>query len=190
MKKPPMIILPTKLEGCFQIIPNILRDERGHFVKTFHEELFHEHGLETVFREEYYSSSQRGVLRGLHFQTPPQEHTKLVYCVQGTVLDAALDLRAGSPTYGQHLTMELSGENGHMLYLAPGVAHGFYTLSEQALMMYKVSTVYAPAHDSGILWNSAGIAWPSDSPVLSQRDQGFAALADFASPFVYRGSAA
>ncbi|MBB3117522.1 dTDP-4-dehydrorhamnose 3,5-epimerase [Pseudoduganella violacea] len=185
-----MIILPTKLEGCFQIIPNILRDERGHFVKTFHEELFREHGLETVFREEYYSASQRGVLRGLHFQTPPQDHTKLVYCVQGAVLDAAVDLRVGSPTYGQHLTMELSGENGHMLYLAPGVAHGFYTLSAQALMMYKVSTVYAPAHDSGILWNSAGIAWPGDNPVLSQRDQGFAALADFASPFVYRGSAA
>ncbi|MES2741352.1 MAG: dTDP-4-dehydrorhamnose 3,5-epimerase [Pseudomonadota bacterium] len=180
-----MHILPTALPGCFQLVPNILRDTRGSFVKVFHEEVFRQHGLATAYAEEYYSVSRRGVLRGLHFQTPPMAHVKLVYCAQGAVLDAAVDLRAGSPTYGRHLLCELSADNGHMLYLAPGVAHGFYTLSEQALMVYKVTSTYSQPHDGGILWNSAGIAWPDAEPLLSVRDQHFTPLADFASPFTF-----
>lgn len=181
-----MQIIPTAIAGCFQLQPNVLHDPRGSFVKVFHQDLFREHGLATDYAEEYYSHSRRGVVRGLHFQTPPMDHAKLVYCPQGAVLDAAVDLRRGSPTYGQHITLELSGENGHMLYLPAGLAHGFCALSEQALMVYKVTTTYAPQHDGGILWNSAGIAWPTDQPVLSARDQQFPALADFESPFVYR----
>lgn len=185
-----MRILPTALAGCFLIAPEFRRDDRGYFVKTFHEEVFREHGLATEFREEYYSASQRGVVRGLHFQTPPHQHAKLVYCVRGAVFDAAVDLRAGSPTEGRHLSVELSADNGSMLYLAPGVAHGFCALTNDALMMYKVTSVYAPAHDAGILWNSAGIDWPVEAPRLSARDQQFPALAQFASPFVYDGAAA
>ncbi|TWI60648.1 dTDP-4-dehydrorhamnose 3,5-epimerase [Pseudoduganella lurida] len=184
-----MRILPTALAGCHLIVPDIRRDERGYFVKTFHAEIFREHGLATDFREEYYSASHRGVLRGLHFQTPPHEHAKLVYCVRGAVFDAAVDLRQGSPTQGQHLTQELSEDNGCMLYLAPGVAHGFCALTDDALMVYKVTTVYAPDSDSGILWNSAGIDWPVTAPQLSARDQQFATLAQFASPFRYQAPA-
>lgn len=180
-----MRIEPTALAGCFLIVPDIRHDERGYFVKTFHEEVFRTHGLATDFREDYFSLSRQGVLRGLHFQTPPHAHAKLVYCVRGTVFDAAVDLRAGSPTEGRHLTAELGAGNGHMLYLAPGVAHGFCALSDEALMMYKVTSVYAPAADAGILWNSAGIAWPVAEPQLSARDRAFPALAAFDSPFRY-----
>lgn len=185
-----MKIIPTAISGCFQLAPNILSDARGSFVKVFHEDVFRQHGLATDYAEEFYSLSRRGVLRGLHFQSPPKDQAKLVYCPQGKVLDAALDLRLGSPTYGAHITLELSGENGHMLYLPPGLAHGFYTLSEEALMVYKVTSTYAPECDSGVLWNSAGIAWPDAAPVLSARDHLFQPLAEFASPFTYRSAAA
>ena len=184
-----MQIVPTALPGCFQIITDIRRDDRGSFVKVFHEDIFRQHGLATDYAEEYYSTSQRGVIRGLHFQTPPHDHAKLVYCAQGAVLDAALDLRRGSPTYGQHITLELSAENGHMLYLPAGLAHGFCSLSEQSLMTYKVTTTYAPNNDGGVLWNSAGIAWPVAQPVMSPRDQTFPTLAEFDSPFVFNASA-
>ena len=182
-----MKFLSTALPGCYLLQPNILRDERGRFVKVFHQQTFREQGLATDFAEEYYSLSQRRVLRGLHFQTPPHDHAKLLYCVQGKVLDAAVDLRVGSPTYGQHIMIELDAEHGQALYLAPGVAHGFYKLSEQALMVYKVTSTYAPAHDTGILWNSAGIVWPDAAPILSARDRGFAPLAAFKSPFAWEG---
>src|ERR1700739_3724115 len=99
-----MKLLPTAIAGCYQIVPNVFRDERGAFVKVFHEELFREHGLRTDFAEEYYSVSRERVLRGLHFQTPPHDHAKLVYCLQGSVLDVALDLRLGSPDYGPPLS--------------------------------------------------------------------------------------
>lgn len=184
-----MQILPTELAGCFLIVPEIRRDERGCFVKTYHDDLFRAHGLATDFREEYFSSSHQGVLRGLHFQTPPHAHAKLVYCVRGSVLDAAVDLRIGSPTYGRHLRQELNEDNACMLYLPAGVAHGFLALSEQALMMYKVTSTYAPASDGGIRWDSAGIDWPASQPRLSARDRELPALAEFSSPFVYPGAA-
>lgn len=187
-----MRILPTAIPGCFHVQPELRADERGSFVKTFREDLFRAHGMATSFAEEYYSLSKPGVVRGLHFQLPPHEHAKLVYCVQGAVLDAALDLRRGSPTYGRHLAFELSAANGHMLYLPAGLAHGFCTLGEPAVMMYKVTSAYAPQHDSGIRWDSAGIAWPEEvrrAPLLSARDQGFATLAEFDSPFAYREKA-
>ncbi len=166
-----MIIKETAIPGCYELTPRILSDERGVFVKTFHEGIFKEHGLTTDWREEYYSVSRRGVLRGLHFQLPPHDHDKLVYCTAGVVLDAVADLRKGSPAYGGHVMLELSAEKGNMLYIPRGLAHGFYVKSEAATMMYKVSSVYAPEHDAGILWNSAGIPWPDENPILSDRDR-------------------
>lgn len=182
-----MQIRETDIPGCFEIVPRLLTDERGSFVKTFHHDTFQQHGLETEWREEYYSVSRKGVLRGLHFQIPPHAHAKLVYCTAGRVLDAVLDLRIGSPAYQRHELFELDAETAHMLYLPKGVAHGFYTLSDSATMMYKVSTVYAPACDTGILWNSAGIPWPDKTPIVSARDKAFPVFADFrANPFSYR----
>lgn len=178
-----MKIVQTAISGCLLLQPDLLHDERGSFVKVFREDWFRDHGMAVQYAEEYYSLSRQGVLRGLHLQTPPAQHAKLVYCPQGEVLDAALDLRRGSPTYGQHLMLTLSSANGHALYMPAGVAHGFYTVSEQALMVYKVTSGYDPQHDCGILWNSAGIVWPTDTPVLSARDRQFPTLAAFDSPF-------
>ena len=173
------------MPGCFQISPQILKDHRGDFIKTLHQEIFENHGLQTHFAEEYYSISRKGVLRGLHFQTPPHEHTKLVYCVAGAVLDAIVDLRLGSPAFGQFAIFELNAEKANMLYIPPGLAHGFYARTENVTMMYKVSTVYSPRHDGGIRWNSANIPWPDDQPILSGRDATFPGLSEFKSPFQF-----
>ncbi len=181
-----MIINKTTIPGCFEILPKVIKDKRGVFVKTFQRSLFEENRLETVWVEEYYSLSKRRVLRGLHFQVPPHDHAKLVYCVIGKVLDAVVDLRINSPMFGQHILFDISAEKANMIYIPRGLAHGFYTLSESAIMMYNVSTIYAPEHDTGILWNSAGIAWPDDRPVISKRDAGFPSLSDFTSPFLWR----
>ena len=177
----------TFITGCIEITPRLITDERGRFAKTYHREIFCQNGLETDWREEYYSVSRKGVLRGMHFQLPPHDHAKLVYCTAGRVLDAVLDLRIGSPTYQRHVLIELEAESAHMLYLPKGVAHGFYTLSDSAIMMYKVSTVYAPENDAGLLWNSVGIPWPDKSPTLSTRDKAFPTFTDFRdNPFTFR----
>ena len=181
-------IRQTEIPGCFEITPKVLKDERGTFVKTFHQEIFKANGLETHFTEEYYSFSKKRVLRGLHFQLPPLDHIKFVYCVSGRVLDAVVDLRIGFPTYGEFETFELSAEKANMLYIPKGLAHGFYVLSESAIMVYKVTTVYSPEHDTGILWNSVGIPWPDEKPIISQRDSRFISFADSKSPFVHKNN--
>lgn len=181
-----MLISEIDIPGCFEITPKRVEDVRGVFVKILHEEAFAPHGVHTEFAEEYYSKSYQNVLRGLHFQTPPHDHIKMVYCVSGSILDVIVDLRVGSPTYGQHRTFELSDANAKALVLAKGIAHGFYTLSREAVVIYKVSTVYAPEYDKGILWNSLEIPWPSCSPVLSDRDTGFPVFQDYPSPFEYQ----
>ena len=125
------------------------------------------------------------VLRGLHFQRPPHDHEKIVYCTDGGVLDVVVDLRAGSPVYGKHVMIELTADKANMIYIPRGLAHGFYVTTKSATMHYKVSTQYAQSHDTGILWNSAGIDWPDDNPVLSSRDQSFSTFSDFESPFLF-----
>lgn len=181
-----MRFLKTALPGVYIIEPNIFKDERGIFIKTFHENVFKENGLETNFAEEYYSFSRKGVLRGLHFQMPPMDHVKLVYCVSGKVLDVVVDLRVGSPFCGNFEIFELIDEKANMIYIPKGLAHGFYVLSENAIMMYKVTTVYSQEHDTGILWNSVGIHWPDEKPIISKRDSEFIAFKDFKSPFIYQ----
>lgn len=180
-----MKITATMINGCFLIQLNMMKDDRGRFVKVFHEDIFREHKLVTHFTEQFYTVSRKRVLRGLHFQLPPHDHAKIIYCVQGSIFDAALDIRVGSPTFGKALTVELSAENGRALYFPKGIAHGFYALSDEALMVYNVSSTYSPAHDTGILWNSAAINWPDPDPIVSERDCGFLTFADFQSPFVY-----
>lgn len=176
---------PTEIPGCYEIQPRFFDDARGRFVKVFHREAFSKLGLETDFAEEYYSVSRRDVTRGMHFQTPPMDHVKVVYCVHGEVFDVVVDLRLGSPTYGKTATFNLSTERGNYVYVSEGLAHGFCATSESATLVYKVSTVYSPDNDSGILWNSIGVTWPTDKPVISDRDRGFVSLAEFKSPFIY-----
>jgi dTDP-4-dehydrorhamnose 3,5-epimerase len=163
-------VIGTRIPGCYLIRPWRRHDERGLFVKTFHASAFRELGLEHNFRESYYSISRKGVLRGMHFQRPPSDHAKLVYCVTGTILDAFVDLRGGSGVFGAHECVELSAENGLVLYLPPGVAHGFYVLSDEAITVYHVAVEYDPVADSGVRWDTCGIPWPTASPILSVRD--------------------
>ena len=177
-------IAPTVIPGCLVLQPRVVTDMRGRFTKVFHAPSFAAHGLVTQFAEEYYSVSRRGVLRGMHFQRPPADHVKVVYCTAGAVLDVVVDLRRESPTYGRHARVELSAERGNMLYVPRGLAHGFLVIEEEATLVYKVETVYAPAEDSGLAWDGCGIDWPVDNPILSDRDRGFPALPAFETPFV------
>jgi dTDP-4-dehydrorhamnose 3,5-epimerase len=182
-----MRVKPTPIPGCFELQPEIVQDRRGCFVKTVHRGEFSAYGLESDFAEQYYTISRPGVIRGLHFQVPPHAHAKLVYCVSGRALDAVLDVRAGSPTFRQHYLLELSAERSNMIYLPRGLAHGFCTLEAPATMIYCVGGVYAPQHDTGVLWNSAGISWPLADPILSERDCGLPRLDAFETPFRYEG---
>lgn len=173
----------TSIVGCYVIQPKLVHDERGRFVKTFRKDIFSQQSVETIFFEDVYSISKKGVLRGLHFQIPPYETVRLAYCIDGSVFDAVVDLRKQSPTYGQYETFELSADNGNMLYIPIGLAHGFYVLSERAIMGYKISSPYSFEHDAGIVWNSVGIPWPVDNPIMSSRDRKFLDFDEFNSPF-------
>ncbi|MGD9058438.1 MAG: dTDP-4-dehydrorhamnose 3,5-epimerase [Desulfobacterales bacterium] len=181
-----MQISKTKIPGCFKMSLHKMEDNRGVFVKTFHEDYFREFELETNFVEEYYSYSVEGVIRGLHFQIPPTAHTKLVYCAYGEVFDAVVDLRIGSPTYKCFEVVELSSKKGNLLYIPPGLAHGFVVLSKEAVVVYNATSVYSAEHDKGILWNSAGIPWPNKKPIISERDKMFKSLNEFDSPFIFK----
>jgi dTDP-4-dehydrorhamnose 3,5-epimerase len=181
-----MQITTTQISGCYKITPVIFKDDRGSFVKTLNQDIFEKFKLITNFAEEYYSVSKYNVLRGLHFQLPPQNHTKMVYCTQGEVIDVVLDLRRGSPTYGKFELFDLSAKNAYIIYMPSGMAHGFYVTSKIATMVYKVSTVYSPKEDAGILWDSVNISWPSKYPILSDRDKSFIPFSEFDSPFNYK----
>jgi dTDP-4-dehydrorhamnose 3,5-epimerase len=177
-----MEILKELLPGCFLLQPKRVEDSRGFFVKTYHEGLYKALGVSLDIREEFYSVSHKGVIRGMHFQLPPHEHDKLVYCTRGAVMDVLLDLRKGQE-YGRLAFVELSGENSHLVFIPKGIAHGFATLTDEALMLYKTNTVHAPEADYGIRWDSFGFDWGIAEPVISTRDQHHRLLADFVSPF-------
>lgn len=176
-------LLPSEIPGCYELRPKVVEDVRGRFVKVFHEPTFASHGLETHFPEEYYSVSTQGVIRGMHFQLPPHDHVKLVYVVHGAVLDVVLDLRVGSPTYGCTANFELDARTANMAYVPRGVAHGFCVRTISATVFYRVSKIYAPEHDAGVLWSSVPVSWPTERPVLSERDLAFPELNAVNSPF-------
>lgn len=175
--------IATPLEDCFELQSIVRGDNRGSFIKTFHNEAFAELGLAAEWKEEYYSTSIKNVLRGLHFQTPPADHDKLVYCSFGKVMDVSVDLRKSSATFGKHTICFLEGGKGNMMYLPKGFAHGFLTLSERAIIVCKTTTVYSPENDKGILWSSCGIDWQCNEPILSDKDKNHPTLAEFDSPF-------
>jgi len=184
-----MNIEPTDIPGCYLLQARVMHDTRGSFVKTFHTPRSEELGLRTDWREEYFSISAPGVIRGMHFQLPPADHAKMVFCLTGEVLDVVVDLRRGSPAFGKAQSFTLSAANGRGLYLPTGCAHGFLSVSGPSGMYYKVTSVHSPAHDAGIAWDSLGFDWPVDAPVLSDRDRQHPALVDFDTPFLYDGEA-
>lgn len=183
MQKCPIQLIQPKRHG----------DSRGWFTETYNAATFAELGIPQAFIQDNHSLSIPAfTLRGLHFQTPPREQDKLVRCIRGRIFDVAVDVRRGSPTYGQWVSAELSAENGHQLFIPIGFAHGFVTLEADCEVTYKCSDTYAPECDGGIRWDdpAIGIGWPIPAgitPELSAKDAGQPLLTDFDSPFPYDG---
>lgn len=170
-----MKITTTAIEGVVILEPEVFGDERGYFFESFSQREFEEKVCKTTFVQDNESSSRYGVLRGLHFQKPPHAQAKLVRVVKGKVLDIAVDIRKGSPTFGHHVSTELSGENKRQLFIPRGFAHGFAVLSDEVVFQYKCDRYYVPHSEGGILWNdpALGIDWklPEEDVFLSEKDK-------------------
>jgi dTDP-4-dehydrorhamnose 3,5-epimerase len=171
-----MQIVALDIPDILLITPSKYGDKRGFFSETFRNDIFASHGVEVVFvQDNHVHSAQKGVLRGLHFQTPPRAQGKLVRCARGAILDVGLDIRVGSPTYGHHVAVELSAENWRQLWVPPGFAHGYVTLEDDCEVIYKVTDYYAPDCDRGIAWNDPALAidWrmPANDIILSEKDR-------------------
>lgn len=182
-----MKFIETKIKDLIIIEPKVYQDKRGYFFESYNRKKFEKNLGYISFVQDNESKSSRGVLRGLHFQKPPYDQAKLVRCVQGKVLDVAVDVRKGSKTFLKHVTVELSEVNKRQLFIPRGFAHGFVVLSKLAVFAYKVDNIYAPKYDAGIKWNDKelNIDWEiDDSQVLvSEKDSNLPYLTDFKSPF-------
>lgn len=182
-----MKIISTKIEGVVIIEPRLFQDDRDYFFESYSEKDFNREVREIHFVQDNESKSSYGVMRGLHFQRPPFTQSKLVRCVKGAVLDVAVDIRKGSPTYGQHVAVELTEDNHRQFFIPRGFAHGFAVLSPEAVFQYKCDNFYHPEADGGIsiLDSSLGIDWriPTDHAILSEKDTRHPLLKDFDSPF-------
>ena len=184
-----MEVIKTEIGGVVIIEPRLFNDARGYFFESFSQREFDENVCRVEFVQDNESKSSYGVMRGLHFQRPPFTQAKLVRCVRGAVLDVAVDIRKGSPTYGRHVAVELTEDNHRQFFIPKGFAHGFAVLSDVAVFQYKCDEFYHPEADGGIsiLDGSLGIDWriPTDHAVLSEKDTKHLLLKDFESPFVY-----
>ncbi|MBM4254773.1 MAG: dTDP-4-dehydrorhamnose 3,5-epimerase [Deltaproteobacteria bacterium] len=174
-----MNVSKTPLPGVLLIEPRVFSDARGFFLETWQQTRYREAGLPLQFVQDNLSSSSHGTLRGLHFQYP-RAQGKLIYVVHGTIFDVAVDIRVGSPTFGQSYDVELSSANNRQLYIPEGFAHGFCVVSEQAIVMYKCTDFYVPTDEGGVLWSDPDLAipWPVRAPTLSDKDQRYPLLRD------------
>ena len=170
-----MEVIKTDIDGVVIIEPRIFSDERGYFFESFSQREFEEKVCKTVFVQDNESKSSYGVLRGLHFQKPPYTQSKLVRVLKGAVLDVAVDIRKGSPTFGKHVAVELSGENHRQFFIPRGFAHGFSVLTDEVIFQYKCDAFYAPQSEGALAWDDPdlGIDWkiPSDKVILSEKDR-------------------
>ncbi|MFD0716742.1 dTDP-4-dehydrorhamnose 3,5-epimerase [Paenibacillus sp. GCM10027626] len=185
-----MLIKDTQLPGVKLIEPAVRGDHRGFFMESYNESKFAENGLHLQFVQDNHSLSvEQGVLRGLHYQLNPKAQSKLVRVVAGAIYDVVVDIRQDSPTYGQWQGFELSAANKLQLLVPRGFAHGFCTLSPNCEVLYKVDALYSPEHDRGIAWNdpALGIVWPTDRPILSEKDAKHPTLAAAEINFTYEG---
>lgn len=184
-----MEVIKTKIEGIVIIEPRIFKDARGYFYESFSQKEFDEKVMPVRFVQDNESMSTYGVMRGLHFQRPPFTQSKLVRCCRGAILDIAIDIRKSSPTYGQHVAIELTDNNHRQLFIPRGFAHGFAVLSDVAILQYKCDNFYAPQADAGIQLrdDELGIDWqiPTENAILSEKDLKHPCLKDFDSPFDY-----
>lgn len=168
-----MKIEETYIQGLKLIYLKEFEDLRGAFIKVFNEKFFAKNGLETKFMESYYSISAKNVIRGMHFQIPPEEHTKMVYLNQGSILDVILDIRKNSATFGKYLKIEINKNNPVLVYIPVGCAHGFLSLQDNTMVTYLQSSCYNSDYDKGVKYDSFGMDWKIDRPILSNRDLQF-----------------
>lgn len=184
-----MDVIKTDIDGVVIIEPRIFTDARGYFFESFSQREFDEKVRPTKFVQDNESKSSYGVLRGLHFQKPPYAQSKLVRVIKGAVLDVAVDIRRGSPTYGKHVAVELTAENHRQLFIPRGFAHGFSVLSDEVVFQYKCDNFYAPQCEGAIVWDDADLAidWrlPIEAVLLSDKDRKHSKLSDIDSPFDY-----
>lgn len=178
-----MNILETPFKGLYIIETINFQDNRGDFQKLFNYDFFKEKQLEYDFKEFYYSTNKRNVLRGMHFQSPPHSHVKIVYVSKGRIKDVVLDIRKDSNTYNQYFNIELDNKKGQCLYIPKGFAHGFLSLEDYTIVNYAQSSCYSQEYDCGIFYNSFGFNWGIDDPIISTRDMSFIELQNFKSPF-------
>ena len=182
-----MEIIKTNIEGVVIIEPRIFKDDRGYFFESFSQREFEEKVCKTTFIQDNESKSSYGVLRGLHFQKPPFAQSKLVRVIKGVVLDVAVDIRKGSPTFGQYVSVELTGENHRQFFIPRGFAHGFSVLSEEVIFQYKCDNFYSPQSEGAIAWNDPdlNIDWriPAEKVVLSEKDSKHPRLKDWQNVF-------
>ncbi len=179
-----MLFTKTVIDGLYLVNHAVSYDARGNFSKNFQKSVFKSNGLKCDFSEGYFTSSKKNVIRGMHFQSPPHDHEKLVTVISGVIIDVVLDIRKSSKTYGTHFSIQLSGEDGTSLYIPKGLAHGFGVLSGNAVIQYFVASEYSAPNDNGVLFDSFGFSWPINSPIISDRDLTFPALEQLASPFI------
>lgn len=179
--------IDTTIPGVFVIAPDVFSDARGYFMETYNRDALAALGLDAAFVQDNLSFSSFGTLRGLHFQADPFAQGKLVSVLQGEVLDVAVDVRVGSPTYGKWHGEILSADNHHMMYVPPGFAHGFVVRSHTCLFSYKCTNTYHKASEGGLRWDDPelAIAWDVKDPIISEKDRILPLLRDFSSPFVY-----
>lgn len=178
-----MELINTPFEGLYVLQTVNFTDNRGGFQKLYNEFFFRENGLECDFKEIYYSVNKKDVIRGMHFQTPPYDHVKMVHVSKGRILDVVVDIRKGLETYGKCFSIELDDQKGQYLYIPRGFAHGFKTIEEGSIVNYAQTSCYNKEHDCGIAHNSIGFNWEIDDPIVSDRDLTFEKLSDFNSPF-------
>ena len=182
-----MKFIETKISDLIIIEPTVFGDTRGYFLESYNQKKFEEVVGKISFVQDNESKSYKGVLRGLHFQKPPFQQAKLVRCIEGEVLDVAVDIRKNSKTYGKHISVLLSGENKRQLFVPRGFAHGFLVLSDSAIFAYKVDNIYAPDHDAGIRWNDKelNIQWGIEDGevIVSEKDAELPFFSKFESPF-------
>ena len=181
-----MLLRPLEIDGLYEITAPRNDDERGFFMRSYDRAAFQKQGLETHWEQESLSfNEQKFTIRGLHFQLPPLTETKIVRVTRGAAMDVALDLRRESPTFGEHIAIELSADNGKAVYIPAGFAHGFQTLVENTLLEYKINVAYTTELSAGVRWNdpSLGIKWHQGEVNTSPRDAGLPLFADLVSPF-------
>lgn len=178
-----MEIIKTDFEGLFVLQTVNFQDDRGSFQKLFNVDFFRENDLDCDFKEFYYSVNKKNVVRGMHFQTPPCDHTKVVYVSQGRIKDVIVDIRKNSETYGKCFCIELDAQRGQYLYIPRGFAHGFVSLEDGTIVNYAQTSCYSKEHDCGVDAMSVGFDWGVENPIRSGRDLTFEKLSDFNSPF-------